>query len=146
MMLSDLNVAGDFGATGRTTVIPVGTSSIPGRVSLVRRTIPAGATAFLELWSAQVVDIGNADQVYFAVMKNGAPVQAGMDRIPGTQFQYQPQIKLGLFMQPGEIEIIGFNISGMLTSIEPDAIAGAVPVNAQAWWSGSLLSDRGGVR
>jgi hypothetical protein len=146
MRLAQLNIAGDFSATGRVTVIPVGTTSIPGRVSLVRRTIPAGASAFLKLWSAQVVDIGNADQVYFAVMKNGAAVQAGMDRIPGTQFQYQPQIDLGLFLQAGEIEIIGFNISGMLTTIEPDAIAGAVPVNAQAWWSGSLLSDRGGIR
>lgn len=145
-MLKDLNIAGDFGATGVITTIPVGTTSIPGRVSLVRRTIPAGATAFLKLWSAQVIDLGNADQVYFAVMKNGTPVQAGMERIPGTQFQYQPQIDLGLFLQAGEIEIIGFNISGMLTSIEPLAIVGAVAVQAQAWWTGSLLSDRGGIR
>lgn len=146
MLLKDLNIAGDFGATGRITNIPVGTTSIPGRVSLVSRTIPAGATAFLKLWSAQVVDIGNADQVYFAVMKNGSPVQAGMDRIPGTQFQYQPQIDLGLFLNAGEIEIIGFNISGMSTTIEPLAITGAVAVQAQAWWTGSLLSDRGGIR
>jgi len=146
MSLAQLNIAGDFSATGRNTAIPVGTIGVPGRVSLVRRTIPAGATAFLKLWSAQVIDVGNADQVYFAIMKNGAPVQSGMDRIPGTQFQYQPQIDLGLFLTPGEIEIIGFNISGMSTTIEPDAIAGAVVVNAQAWWSGSLLSDKGGIR
>lgn len=146
MLQSTMNVAGDFGATGVLTSIPVGTSSIPGRVSLVRRTIPAGATAYLKLWSAQVVDIGNADQVYFSVMKNGTPVQAGMDRIPGTQFQYQPQIDLGLFLTPGEIEIIGFNISGMLNTIEPTAIAGAVVIQAQAWWTGSLLSDKGGIR
>lgn len=146
MLLSQLNIAGDFGATGVITTIPVGTTSIPGRVSLVRRTIPAGATAFLKLWSAQVVDLGNADQVYFAVMKNGTPVQAGMDRIPGIQFQYQPQIDLGLFLTPGEIEIIGFNISGMLTTIEPSAIAGAVGIQAQAWWTGSLMSDKGGIR
>lgn len=146
MSLAQLNIAGDFSATGIRTQIPVGTTGIPGRVSLVRRTIPAGAKAFLKLWSAQVIDIGNADQVYFAVMRNGAPVQAGMDRIPGLQFQYQPQIDLGLFLTPGEIEIIGFNISGMSTTIEPDAIAGAVAINAQAWWSGNLLSDRGGIR
>lgn len=145
-MLATLNIAGDFSVTGLRTSIPVGTSSIPGRVVLARRTIPAGATAFLKLWSANVLDIGNADQVYFAVMKNGSPVQAGMDRIPGTQFQYQPQIDLGLFLQAGEIEIVGFNISGMLTTIEPDAIVGAVVVSAQAWWSGSLLSDKGGIR
>lgn len=146
MRLQDLNMAGDFGATGLIVSIPVGTTSIPGRATLVRRTIPAGATALLKIWSAQVIDLGNADQVYFAIMKNGTPLQSGMDRIPGTQFQYQPQLDLGLFVNAGEIEIIGFNISGMLTSIEPTAIGGAVAVNAQAWWTGSLLSDKGGIR
>jgi hypothetical protein len=146
MSLAQMNVAGDFSATGIRVMIPVGTSSIPGRISLVSRVIPSGASAFLKLWSAQVIDIGNADQVYFAVMKNGAPVQAGMDRIPGVQFQYQPQLDLGLFLNAGLIEIIGFNISGMLNSIEPDAIAGAVAIGAQAWWAGSLLSDKGGIR
>lgn len=146
MLQSMNNIAGDFSATGVITVIPVGTTSVPGRVSLARRTIPAGATAYLKLWSAQVIDIGNADQVYFAVMKNGTAVQSGMERIPGTQFQYQPQIDLGLFLHAGVIEIVAFNISGMLTSIEPLAIAGPVAVQAQAWWSGSLLSDKGGIR
>lgn len=146
MLTSSLNIAGDFSATGVKQTIPVGTLSVPGKIVLVKRTIPAGAMAFLKLMSAVVVDIGNADQVYFTITKNGTPIQAGVDRIPGIQFQYQPQIDLSLFLTAGEIEIVGYNISGMLTSIEPDAIAGAVTIQAQAWWTGSLLSERGGIR
>lgn len=145
-MLADMMVAGDFSATGSRITIPVGTVAVPGRVVLARRTIPAGAMAMLKMWSAQVIDIGNADQVYFAIMRNGIAIQSGLERIPGVQFQYQPQLELNLILHAGEIEIVGFNISGMQVSIEPDAIAGAVAINAQAWWSGSLLSEKGGLR
>lgn len=135
---------GDFNATGVKTSCVAGSTNRPGRTVIASRTIPAGAKAFLERWSAKVVDIGNADQIYFAIMKNGAAVQSGMERIPALQFDYQAQIDLNVMLTPGLIEIVAFNISGMSNTIEADATA-AVAVNCQAWWTGNLLSERGGI-
>lgn len=135
---------GDFNGTGLKTSCVAGSTIVPGRTVLVSRVIPAGAKAFLERWSAKVVDIGNADQIYFAITKNGLPIQSGMERIPALQFDYQAQIDLNVLLTPGLIEVVAYNISGMLTAIEPDAIAAGVAVNCQAWWIGSLTSERGG--
>jgi hypothetical protein len=135
---------GDFNATGVKTSCVAGTTNVPGRTVIASRVIPAGAKAFLEKWSAKVVDIGNADQIYFAILKNGSAVQSGMERIPAIQFDYQAQIELNVLLTPGLVEIVAYNISGMATSIEADALA-AVAVNCQAWWSGSLTSERGGI-
>lgn len=135
---------GDFNATGLKTSCVAGSPTMPGRTVIASRVIPAGAKAYLERWSAKVVDVGNADQIYFAITKNGQAIQSGMERIPAIQFDYQAQIELNVLLTPGLIEIIAYNISGMNTSIEPDAIA-ATAVNCQAWWAGNLLSERGGI-
>ncbi len=137
--------AGDFNATGLKTSVPGGTANAPGRVVLIARTIPSGAKAFLEKWSAKVVDVGLADQIYFAILRNGSPIQSGMERIPAIQFDTQSQIELSLLLTPGYIEIVAYNISGMAVTIEPDAIGASTAVNCQAWWSGGLLSERGGI-
>lgn len=135
---------GDFNATGIKTSCVAGSTNAPGRTVIASRTIPAGAKAYLERWSAKVVDIGNADQIYFAILKNGSAVQSGMERIPAIQFDYQAQIELNVLLTPGLVEIVAYNISGMATSIEADALA-VVAVNCQAWWTGSLTSERGGI-
>lgn len=146
-MQSTLKKGGDFNATGIKSSIPGSTTtSIPGRVVLVSKVIPSGATAYLKFWSAKVIDVGNADQVYFAITRNGTPIQSGMERIPGFQFDYQAQIEMGILVRSGLIEIVGYNISGMLATIESDALAVAVAVNCQAWWIGDLLSERGGIQ
>lgn len=132
---------GDFNATGVRTSVPAGTTNTPGRAVIASRTIPAGAKAYLEKWSAKVIDIGSADQVYFAITKNGSPIQSGMERIPAIQFDYQGQIDLNVLLTPGLIEILAYNISGMSTTIEPDANV-AISVNCQAWWTGGLVSER----
>lgn len=144
MQISDLKIGGDFSATGIKTAVPAGTAGIPGSITLVSRVIPSGAPVFLKNWSAKVIDVANADQIYFAILRNGTPIQSGLERIPALQFDFQPQIDLSLYLSPGLIEIKAYNISGMLTSIEPEAIA-AVIVNAQAWWAGVLLSEKGGI-
>jgi len=136
-----LQNAGDFNATGLKTSVPAGTTNDPGRAVIASKVIPSGAKALLLVWSAKVVDVGNADQIYFAITKNGTPIQSGAERIPAIQFDYQAQIELNLLLTPGLIEIIAFNISGMSITIEPDANV-AVPVNCQAWWSGNLMSER----
>ncbi len=143
-LLESLRVGGDFSATGEIKVIPASTGNIPGRVVLASREIPNGARALLEKFSAKVIDVGNADQVFFQICRNGVPIQAGVDRIPGVQFDYQSQIELGLFVNAGLIEILAFNISGMNVAIEPSAVAGS-DISAQAWFTGKLLSERGGV-
>jgi len=137
-------IGGDFNQTGLKTSAPGSVTSQPTRTVLASRVIPAGAKAFLEVWAARVIDIANDNQVYFSIQKNGIPIQAGLERIPGQQFTYQPQIALNLLLTPGLIEIVVYNISGMPVTIEADAIA-AVAVNCQAWWSGSLISERGGI-
>lgn len=145
MNLSAVRQAGDFSATGL-KVAAAGATGIgfPGKTILISRIIPAGSKAVLERWSAKVIDLADADQIYFAILKNGIPLQSGMERIPGIQFEYQPQIDLNVVLGPGLIEIVAYNISGMSATIEPDALAIATIVNCQAWWSGSLLSERGG--
>ncbi len=136
--------AGDFNANSVITSVPGSGGNTPGKVVLVSRIIPAGAVAYIELFSANVIDVGNADQIYFQIVRNGTPIQAGAERIPGVQFQYQPQIGLNAFIPSGQLEIWALNISGMNTAIEPSAIA-AVAVQCQAWWSGKLLSEKGGL-
>lgn len=145
-MSRQLTKGGDFNATGaKVSLTAPASTSTPSRTVLVSRTIPSGAMAILKTWSAKVVDIGNADQVYFAILKNGSPIQSGMERIPGVQFDYQPQLQLDILLTPGLIEIVGYNITGMLTTIEADAVAAPIAVAAQAWWTGELLSERGGM-
>lgn len=134
-----LENAGDFNATGAISSVPGGTTNAPGRLVIASRAVPSGVKAFLEKWSAKVVDVGNADQIYFAITKNGNPIQAGAERIPAIQFDYQAQIDLNVLLTPGQIEIIAFNISGMSATIEPQAAAVAVSVNCQAWWTGNLV-------
>lgn len=136
---------GDFSATGPKTLCVAGSTGFPGRTVLAARTIPAGAKARLDKWSAKVVDVGNADQIYFAILKNGIPIQSGMERIPGIQFDYQAQIELNVLLTPGYIEIVAYNISGMSTTIESQALA-ATDINCQAWWIGTLTSERGGQK
>lgn len=136
-----LQQVGDFNATGVKTSVPAGTTGVPGRAVMASRVIPAGSKALLERWSAKVVDVGNADQIYFVIAKNGASIQSGMERIPAIQFETMNQIDLNVLLTPGLIEILAFNISGMSVTIEPDANI-AVPVNCQAWWSGNLVTER----
>lgn len=138
-----LENAGDFNATGPKTSVPAGTTGSPGKAVIASRVIPAGAKAYLEKWSAKVVDVGNADQIYFAITKNGNALQSGMERIPAIQFDFQSQIDLNVLLTPGLIEIIAYNISGMSVTIEPDANV-AVPVNCQAWWTGNLAAEKRG--
>lgn len=133
---------GDFNVTGTKVSVPGGTTNAPGKVTIASRVIPSAAKALLQTWSAKVVDVGNADQIYFSITKNGVAVQAGLERIPAIQFDYQAQIALNVLLTPGLIEIIAYNISGMSTTIEPDSIAAATAVNCQAWWTGSLVSER----
>lgn len=135
---------GDFSATSVIQSVPASGGNTPGKVVLVSRVIPAGAIALIDIFSANVIDIANADQIYFQIVRNGNPIQAGSERIPGVQFQYQPQIALRAFVPSGQVEIWALNISGMNAVIEPSAIA-AVAIQCQAWWSGTLLSERGGI-
>ena len=140
-----LQNAGDFSASGLIVSVPGGTVGFPGRATLVAKTLAAGAAALLTKWSAKVVDIGNSDQIYFHICRNGQPIQSGLERIPGLQFDFQSQIDLNLAVGGGEISIVALNISGMSNTIEPSAIAGSVTIQCQAWWAANLLSEKGGV-
>lgn len=144
--MPDLKNGGDFSVTGlKTACLATANPNFPSKTTIASRVIPAGAKAFLQRWSAKVIDVGNADQIYFAILKNGTPIQAGMERIPGIQFDYQSQIDLNVLLTPGLIEIVAYNISGVVNTLEPDAIAGGVTINCQAWWIGNLVSERGGI-
>ena len=139
-----LKEAGDFSATSLTVSVPGGTTNVPGRTTLVTKSLPMGAAGILTKWSAHVVDASGADQVYFQICRNGFPI-SGYERIPGVQFDNQGQIELNENILPGEISIVAFNISGMTTSIEAGAVDTAIPIKCQAWFQGKLLSERGGL-
>lgn len=133
---------GDFNSNGVTTLAVGSVTSFPTRTVLASRVIPAGTKAVLVKWSARVIDIGNDNQVYFSIQRNGIAIQAGFERIPGEQFTYTPQLDLNVLIASGLIEIVVFNISGVPVSIEPNALA-ARNINCVAWWIGSLISERG---
>lgn len=131
----------EFNETGDMVAIPgSSTGNAPGQATLASRNCPNGARALLEKFSAKVVDLANSDQIYFSLRRNGSPIGPGYDRVSGIQFDFSPQFELGVDVGPGEIEIVGFNISGMNTAIEPNAVAVATDVRCQAWWQGKLLS------
>lgn len=140
-----LKFAGDFSQSAPTQItVAGGTLQAPGRTVIVTRTLAGGARAKIVKWSAKIMDVGNSDQLYFAFMRNGIPLQASLSRVPGLQFDTQSQIDLDLDIAPGVISIVAFNISGMSTTLEPNALDLAVDIKCQAWWSGMLLSERGG--
>ena len=140
--MSNPRAGGDFNANGVSTLSPGSVTNFATRTVLVARTIPAGAKCLLEKWSARVIDIGNDNQVYFAIQRNGIAIQSGFERIPGEQFTYTPQLELNVLLASGLIEIVVFNISGVPVTIEPAALA-ARSIQCTAWWSGSLISERG---
>ncbi len=143
--LPPLKPAGDFSASApRQVSVPGGTLQAPGQAVIVSRTLAGGAAAMLQEWSAKVIDVGNSDQIYFAIVRNQAPIQAGSERIAGLQFDAQGKMSLNMQVRSGEIAIVAYNISGMSATIEPSALPGAIAIACEAWWSGILLSSRGG--
>ena len=133
--------AGDFSATSQVLSVPGGTLQAPGRLIVTSRTLAGGAVALLQRWSAKVIDAGNSDQIYFAITRNGAALQSGLERVPGIEFDFQSQLELNFPVYPGEISIVAFNISGMSATIEPTALAAAVAIRCQAWWGGTLYRE-----
>jgi hypothetical protein len=133
---------GDFNATGVSTLTPGSVTSLPTRTVIASRAIPAGCKALLQKWSGRVIDIGNDNQIYFAIQRNGIAIAAGFERIPGEQFTYTPQLDLNIVIASGLIEIVAYNISGVPVTIEPNALA-ARNILCTAWWSGTLISERG---
>lgn len=141
---SRLQKAGSFSATGTVISVPGGTATVPGKAVLASRVVPSGGAVELESWSANVIDSGNSNQIYFAILRNGSPIGSNLNRVSGELFGNQAILNLREALYPGLIEIVAYNISGMNTSIEADALEVAVSVRCQAWFTGVLLSERGG--
>lgn len=112
------------------------------RTVLAFRDVPNGARIRIDVFSAKVVDLANSDQIFFALERNGNAIAPGYERIPGIQFDYQAQQAINIEVAPGRIELVAYNISGALTSIEPNAIGAPVDVRCQAWVTASLLALR----
>jgi hypothetical protein len=138
------NRAGSFSATGGVISVPGGSTNTPGKITLVSKVVPAGAAAELDSWSANVIDVGNSNQIYFAILRNGNPVAPNVNRVSGEVFGASQILDIKEALYPGTIEIVAYNISGMSTTIEADALPAAVAIRCQAWFTGSLLSERGG--
>lgn len=136
--------AGSFNSVGLRLDCAGGTANAPGRTVIATRVCPSGARCVIERMSAKVADVGNADQIYFAIERNGASIGTGFNRIPGIEFDFQSQIEVGEELAPGTIDIVAYNISGMSTTIEPDALAVAQTIRCQAWYSGKLLAQERG--
>ena len=139
-----LQKAGAFSGTGTVQSVPGGTATAPGRLVLVSRVIPNGCALLLNNWSANVIDVGNSNQIYFALLRNGSPIAPNLVRVPGETFGAQSILDVQENVRAGTIEIVAFNISGMNTTLEADALGAAVAVRCQAWFTGTLLSERGG--
>lgn len=130
----------EFHITSKRITVPGSTDGVrPNRVVLASRIIPSGARARLDIFSAKVVDLGNADQIYFSVERNGAPIASGWEEVPGIQFEYQSQQLVGIELAPGEVQLVAYNISGSTYS---DALPTATDVRCQAWLQGQLLALR----
>ena len=136
MIPNGYQVAGEFSQTSDVVSVPAGAGfgTTAPQVVCTRR-IPGGAKAFLERFSARVVDAGNADQIYFSVRRNNQAIGSSLVKIPGIQFDFTAQIGIEETIDAGEVEIVAFNKSG---TSEPDAAA-AIDIRVQAWWAGALL-------
>lgn len=139
-----LKKAGTFSATGVVQSVPGGSTTRPGQVTLVSRTIPNGCALQLDTWSANVIDVGNSNQIYFAILRNGSPIAPNLTRVSGETFGAQSILDIHEAVRSGTIEIVAYNISGMLTTLEADALGAATAIRCQAWFTGILLSEQGG--
>lgn len=130
----------DFHLTSQRVTVPGSTDGVrPNRIVLVSRTVPSGARVKLDIFSAKVVDLSNADQIYFSVERNGSAIASGWEQVPGLQFEYQSQQLVGIELAPGEIQLVAYNISG--TSLT-DALPTSTDIRCQAWLQGQLLALR----
>lgn len=139
-----LKKAGTFSATGVVVSVPGGTTTRPGQAVLASRVVPHGCAIQLEAWQPSVVDAGNSNQIYFALLRNGSPIAGNVARVSGETGNLSNVMDVNEVLSSGTIEIVAYNISGMLTTLEADALAAATSVRCQAWFTGTLLSERGG--
>ena len=135
---------GSFSVTGQVRSVAGGTETVPGRTVLAGGTVPSGCTLVLERWSANVIDIGNSNQIYFAILRNGAAISFNLARVSGEIFSSQQILDMQETVMSGVIQIVAYNISGMATTIEPNALDAAVAVQCQAWFTGTLMSEERG--
>jgi len=136
--------AGTYSETGQVMSVAGGTATVPGRTVLATKTVPNGCALVLERWSANVIDIGNSNQIYFAILRNGAAISSNLARVSGEIFGSQQILDMQETVMSGVIEIVAYNISGMATMIEPNAVDAAVAVQCQAWFTGTLMSEERG--
>lgn len=132
----------DFNITSQLVTCSGSLGIIALRTVLAFRDVPNGARLRIDVFSAKVVDLANSDQIFFAIERNAVPIAPGYERIPGIQFDYQAQQAINIELAPGRIELVAYNISGALTSIEPNAIGAPVDVRCQSWITASLLALR----
>ncbi len=140
-----LHKAGSFSETGMVQSVAGGTSTVPGRIVLASRIVPSGCALQLDAWSVNVIDTGNSNQIYFALLRNGTPVSSNVRRVSGETFGVSNVLDVQEVVDSGVIELVGYNISGMLSTLEADALAVATSVRCQGWFTGTLLSERGGI-
>lgn len=132
----------DFNITSQRINVPGSTNGqTPNRVVLASRTVANGARVRITIFAGKVVDLANADQIYFAIERNSQAIMPGYERIPGLQFEYQAQQLVGIDLPPGEIQLVAYNISG--AAQEADALGVATDIRCQAWSQGNLLALRG---
>lgn len=134
----------DFNAQSPITLCNAGQGYTTTYLSLVKRTIPAGARFVLTGLSARVLDAGSND-IYFSVLRNGMVIDQGLTDIPGTVFDFTQRMDFQFDLAPGDIEIIARNISGTGLPNPPYPLGGADPaanIRLQAEWFGKMTRPR----
>lgn len=132
----------DFNITSQMITTQGSAGQTALRTVLASREVPNGARLRIDIFSAKVVDLANADQIFFAIERNGIAIAPGYERIPGLQFEYQAQQSINIECAPGNIQLVAYNISGANVNIEPDALGAATAVRCQSWMVGQLMALR----
>jgi hypothetical protein len=111
-------------------------------VTVLSKEIPPAARIYLDHISFRVVDQAGFDQLYFALLLNGAKLSP-WNKISGEQILDDHIVPVGAVLESGLLQVAGINISG---TSESGASANAVDVRTIVRFSAYLLRNVGNRR
>jgi hypothetical protein len=132
------SVSEPFNAQGQIVTVPAAAGVLAvARTSLLSLVVAPASRIYLRSMSLRVVDMAGYDQIYIALLKNGATFNP-WQKISGEQFVDEQHLAIEQEFEPGTFELAATNISG---TSEPGAAAGAGDIRLIARLTGFLLKQ-----
>lgn len=132
----DWAISEPFNQQGLIVTVPAGAGVLAvARTSLLTLVVAPASRLYLRTMAVRVVDMAGFDQIYIALLKNGATVNP-WQKISGEQFVDEQHLAIEQEFEPGTFELAATNISG---TSEPGAAAGGADIRLIARLNGFLL-------